>query len=245
MSRAAIRYAKAILDIAQTSGKAEAVNNDMKSIVAAIAESVELKEREALQKIANKNNQPLATTINGLRTQLRFVLNIATEALKEPTEPIKQINNCDGCQSNAPIKDGYHLDKDGKVYMTCQKSRYTTEKPLKPNQTEAEKEVEHTWDIIDGKIKCTCGANKEGGFKHISSDEALAKKLLEKVCPVLFKPSTDVKKAILAAMEEYASLARKQVIEEIEDWAKDLELTDKNDTIYVPEILTKLQTLKP
>ena len=32
-TRAAIRYAKAILDIAQTSGKADAVNNDMKSIV--------------------------------------------------------------------------------------------------------------------------------------------------------------------------------------------------------------------
>ena len=44
MSRAAIRYAKAILDIAQTSGKAEAVNNDMKSIVTAVAESVELKD---------------------------------------------------------------------------------------------------------------------------------------------------------------------------------------------------------
>jgi F-type H+-transporting ATPase subunit delta len=44
MSRAAIRYAKAILDIAQTSGKAEAVNNDMKSIVIAVAESAELKD---------------------------------------------------------------------------------------------------------------------------------------------------------------------------------------------------------
>ena len=44
MSRAAIRYAKAILDIAQTSGKAEAVNNDMKSIVTAVAESTELKD---------------------------------------------------------------------------------------------------------------------------------------------------------------------------------------------------------
>lgn len=44
MSRAAIRYAKAILDIAQTSGKAEAVNNDMKSIVVAVAESAELKD---------------------------------------------------------------------------------------------------------------------------------------------------------------------------------------------------------
>jgi len=44
MSRAAIRYAKAILDIAQTSGKAEAVNNDMKSIVSTIAENTELKD---------------------------------------------------------------------------------------------------------------------------------------------------------------------------------------------------------
>lgn len=44
MSRAAIRYAKAVLEIAQTSGKAEAVNNDMKSIVAAVAESAELKD---------------------------------------------------------------------------------------------------------------------------------------------------------------------------------------------------------
>lgn len=44
MSRAAIRYAKAILDIAQTSGKAEVVNNDMKSIVTAVTESTELKD---------------------------------------------------------------------------------------------------------------------------------------------------------------------------------------------------------
>ena len=44
MSRAAIRYAKAILDIAQTSGKADAVNNDMKSIVTAVADSLELKD---------------------------------------------------------------------------------------------------------------------------------------------------------------------------------------------------------
>lgn len=44
MSRAAIRYAKAILDIAQTSGKAEAVNNDMKDIVVSVADSAELKE---------------------------------------------------------------------------------------------------------------------------------------------------------------------------------------------------------
>jgi F-type H+-transporting ATPase subunit delta len=42
MSRAAIRYAKAILDIATASGKTEAVNADMKSITAALAESHEL-----------------------------------------------------------------------------------------------------------------------------------------------------------------------------------------------------------
>jgi F-type H+-transporting ATPase subunit delta len=44
MSRAAIRYAKAILEIAQTSGKADAVNQDMKSVVTAVAESAELKD---------------------------------------------------------------------------------------------------------------------------------------------------------------------------------------------------------
>jgi F-type H+-transporting ATPase subunit delta len=44
MSRAAIRYAKAILEFATEANKAEAVNNDMKSIVKAIEESSELKE---------------------------------------------------------------------------------------------------------------------------------------------------------------------------------------------------------
>lgn len=44
MSRAAIRYAKAIIDIATTSGRAEAVNNDMKTIVETVSASAELKE---------------------------------------------------------------------------------------------------------------------------------------------------------------------------------------------------------
>lgn len=43
MARAAIRYAKAILDIANSNGQSATVNNDMKSIVAAVAESEELK----------------------------------------------------------------------------------------------------------------------------------------------------------------------------------------------------------
>jgi F-type H+-transporting ATPase subunit delta len=44
MSRAAIRYAKAILETAVSSGKASQVNDDMLSIAASIAGSVELSE---------------------------------------------------------------------------------------------------------------------------------------------------------------------------------------------------------
>ena len=44
MSRAAIRYAKAILEIAVSSGKANQVNEDMKSIIAAVDSSADLKE---------------------------------------------------------------------------------------------------------------------------------------------------------------------------------------------------------
>lgn len=44
MSRAAIRYAKAILDLANTNGKATNVNEDMKTIASSIAESAELRD---------------------------------------------------------------------------------------------------------------------------------------------------------------------------------------------------------
>ncbi len=44
MSRAAIRYAKAIIDIATEGNNTAAVNNDMKTIVSAIKESEELKD---------------------------------------------------------------------------------------------------------------------------------------------------------------------------------------------------------
>lgn len=44
MSRAAIRYAKAILEIAVLSGKANQVNDDMKSIIASVNSSADLKE---------------------------------------------------------------------------------------------------------------------------------------------------------------------------------------------------------
>jgi F-type H+-transporting ATPase subunit delta len=44
MSRAAIRYAKAILETAVSSGKANQVNDDMKSVIAAVESSADLKE---------------------------------------------------------------------------------------------------------------------------------------------------------------------------------------------------------
>ena len=44
MSRAAIRYAKAIIETAVSSGKAAQVNEDMKSIIAAVSSSTELKD---------------------------------------------------------------------------------------------------------------------------------------------------------------------------------------------------------
>ena len=43
-SRAAIRYAKAILDIAKANNNTAKVNNDMKSVVTAVKESKELKD---------------------------------------------------------------------------------------------------------------------------------------------------------------------------------------------------------
>jgi len=44
MSRAAIRYAKAILETAVSTGNAEKVNSDMLSLVSTIAENVELRD---------------------------------------------------------------------------------------------------------------------------------------------------------------------------------------------------------
>ena len=44
MSRAAIRYAKALLETAVSSGKANQVNDDMKSIIAAVDSSADLKD---------------------------------------------------------------------------------------------------------------------------------------------------------------------------------------------------------
>lgn len=63
MSRAAIRYAKAIIDIATSSGRAEAVNNDMKSIVLAVSQNAELKEFLANPVIKLENKKAALTSI--------------------------------------------------------------------------------------------------------------------------------------------------------------------------------------
>lgn len=33
-------------------------------------------------------------------------------------------NQCDGCAQRAPIRDGLHIDKDGRAFMRCEKERY-------------------------------------------------------------------------------------------------------------------------
>ena len=35
-----------------------------------------------------------------------------------------QRNQCDGCQQEAPLRDGLHIDKNGHAFMACQKQRY-------------------------------------------------------------------------------------------------------------------------
>ena len=59
-----------------------------------------------------------------------------------------------------------------------------------------------------------------------------------------------VKNVIIKAMEEYASLSRKQVIEEIEEWvkkewfgAKEDDMTYYEHVVNADELLTKLQEL--
>lgn len=55
-TRAAIRYAKAILDIAQVNNSTQAVNSDMTAIANAIKESAELKDFCKVQLLKGKLN---------------------------------------------------------------------------------------------------------------------------------------------------------------------------------------------
>jgi len=80
----------------------------------------------------------------------------------------------------------------------------------------------------------------------IEPNQTEAEKVIEK-----YFPNPDdlvngrVKGVIVKAMEEYASLARKQVIDEIEEWVKEKSTKGiaRKYPVYM-ELLTKLQTLK-
>jgi F-type H+-transporting ATPase subunit delta len=80
MSRAAIRYAKAIIDIATTSGRAEAVNNDMKSIVLAVSQNAELKEFLAnpVVKLENKK-AALSAIFSDIQAETKSLFHLLFE----------------------------------------------------------------------------------------------------------------------------------------------------------------------
>nr|WP_255702164.1 ATP synthase F1 subunit delta [Flavobacterium sp. WG47] len=65
MSRAAIRYAKAILETAVSSGKANQVNDDMKSVIAAVNSSADLKEFLSSPIIASEVKMKALTEVFG------------------------------------------------------------------------------------------------------------------------------------------------------------------------------------
>jgi len=85
-TRAAIRYAKAILDLAKDQNTAEAVNNDMKQIAEAIAKSDDLNimlqnhiikssiKKEALLAVFNNSNTITINLIDVLITNKRLSL---------------------------------------------------------------------------------------------------------------------------------------------------------------------------
>lgn len=63
MSRAAIRYAKAIIETAIANGTTDKVNEDMKSIVAAVNSSAELKEFLSSPVISSETKQEALTKV--------------------------------------------------------------------------------------------------------------------------------------------------------------------------------------
>ena len=180
------------------------------------------KYKEALQKIANKNNQPLATTINGLRTQLRFVLNIATEALKEPTEP-RMFS-----EEEVRTYTYRELERFG-VYLMSGDYIHT---------------ITNNKELVEHCKKQAQAFTGLADYESIEPNQTEAEKVLEK-----YFPNPDdlvngrVKNVIIKAMEEYASLTRKQVIEEVEEFVD--ERSNRLDSISHLVLLKYLQTLKP
>ena len=82
-------------------------------------------------------------------------------------------------------------------------------------------------------------------YPDICKNTTEAEKVLEK-----YFPNPDdlvngrVKSVIVKAMEQYASLSRKQVIEEIEEWAK-FNNYGQERIIFLKDLLEYIKTLKP
>lgn len=50
------------------------------------------------------------------------------------------LNQCDGCMQGAAMRGIYHIDKNGKSFMTCQKSKYMCPQPHRQPLTEDERQ---------------------------------------------------------------------------------------------------------
>ena len=110
---------------------------------------------------------------------------------------------------------------------------------LEPNQTEAEKESKE--QVLK---KHFIKAMVDDGTPSDEADEIYF------AAHIGDKGQFRVHNVVLNAMEEYASLARKQVIEEIEEWvkkewfgAKEDDMTYYEHVVNADELLTKLQEL--
>jgi F-type H+-transporting ATPase subunit delta len=80
MSRAAIRYAKAILETAVSTGKANQVNDDMKSIITAVVSSADLKEFLASPIISSEvKMKALSEVFSSVQTETNSLFRLLKE----------------------------------------------------------------------------------------------------------------------------------------------------------------------
>lgn len=43
-----------------------------------------------------------------------------------------EINQCDGCRTNSPLRNGLHVNPQGTAFMACQKDRYRGQETPEP-----------------------------------------------------------------------------------------------------------------
>jgi hypothetical protein len=98
--------------------------------------------KEALQKIVDFKPTLKGIFIDDLIDEINSLKNIATKALQS--------------ESEYAITNTHEIgvrESENSNHISIPKS-------------EAIYWEEHTWDIVDGKIKCICGATKENNFEH-------------------------------------------------------------------------------